>query len=799
MSNDNNNNQTRFELPVLALRSLVLLPGTSMPLQVGRPPSVRAVEEALAGDGKLLLAPQLSPDVEQPVGADLLRVGVTATVQQVIRHGKERLTVIAQGEERVAIREFTKDGPSMRAIAETFDDAPPETESTRDLVAHAKDLLATILDDTAEDPERATAVLEGIMSPGAVADFAAARIDLPRERLLGLLMNPNPVSRLEDVLPDLDRHVEVLEVKADIHDELIHRTSATERERVLRQRMRSIQEELGEDPDTSDTDDLSARIDEADMPDEVREAATKQVRRLRQMSESSPEFSSTRTYVEWLLDVPWSKLSEEKVDVADARRVLDEHHDGLAKVKKRILEFIAVRKLAPGRKSPILCLAGPPGVGKTSLGRSIAETLGREYVRAALGGVRDESEIRGHRRTYVGALPGRIVASLKKAGTMNPVFVLDEIDKLASGVRGDPASALLEVLDPEQNDTFADHYLEVPVDLSKVMFICTANNLETIPGPLRDRLEIIEIPSYTESEKVSIARNHLLPRQLREHGLDEGRLQLTEAALHEVVTGYTREAGVRNLERELGAVCRAAAVQAASDEDWVGASYDLEEIEDILGPRRFHADLAEHADQLGVVAGLSWTPVGGDLLFIEARRMPGKGVLKLTGQVGSVMEESMRAAYSYLRANADRYGIASRVFAEDDVHIHVPAGAIRKDGPSAGVAITTALVSLFGGRLVRSDVAITGEVTLRGKVLPVGGIKEKVLAAHRAGIATVILPERSAKDLHDVPQEVLDDLDIHPVSEVEEALRIALVDPADRVQPGGTTGGSSRGASVAAA
>ncbi|HUH05381.1 MAG TPA: endopeptidase La, partial [Kofleriaceae bacterium] len=553
-------------------------------------------------------------------------------------------------------------------------------------------------------------------------------------------------------------------------------TTRDAREHVLRERMRAIQKELGEEGEDEELDELADRIRASKMPTEVREVAMREVSRMRHMQQGAPQWSVSQTYVEWLLDIPWGRFSEDALDVPAARAILEAEHAGLHKVKKRILEFIAVRKLAPDKHGPILCLVGPPGVGKTSLGRSIAHALGREYVRAALGGVRDESEIRGHRRTYIGALPGRIVSNLKKAKTMNPVFVLDEVDKLGADQRGDPTSALLEVLDPEQNCAFVDHYLEVPVDLSKVMFLATANQLETIPLPLLDRMEIIHVPSYTREEKRTIARNHLLPKQMAEHGLEAGTITMDDETLDLIVAGYTREAGVRNLARELGALCRAVAVDIASgklDKRVIGPA----EIEELLGPRRQHDDTAGREPEVGVVTGMAWTPTGGDILFIEVREMPGTGQLKLTGQVGDVMRESALAALSWLRANGERFGIDAERFQRSDLHIHLPAGAIRKDGPSAGVALTAVLVSLYSNRPIRHDVAITGEVTLRGKVLPVGGIKEKLLAAHRAGISTIVLPKRNEKDLVDIPSSVRDELEIHLVSKVEEALEIALGAP----------------------
>ena len=566
----------------------------------------------------------------------------------------------------------------------------------------------------------------------------------------------------ESVFPDIDA-----ELAGDI--------SRSAREKVLRERMRAIREELGESDSEADLDEYRERVDASKMPDEVRTTARRQLARMSHMTSSSPEYNVARTYLETLLDLPWGINTEDTLDVAAARAILDADHAGLEKVKKRILEFVAVRKLAPDKHGPILCLVGPPGVGKTSLGRSIATALNRRYVRTALGGLRDEAEIRGHRRTYIGALPGRIANALKKAGSMNPVMVLDELDKLGSDHRGDPSSALLEVLDPEQNKAFSDHYLEIDLDLSRVMFIATANQTETIPPALLDRLEIIRIPGYTLEEKRVIARKHLLPKQIAEHGLERDQMQLDDEVLDDMIAHYTREAGVRNLEREIAAMCRHVAVEVAGG-SVSSVRLTKESLGEILGPRSFFSEVANRKPEIGVCAGLAWTPTGGEILFVEARAMPGKGALKLTGQVGDVMNESANAALSWVRANATTLGIDSTHLQAADLHLHLPSGGVRKDGPSAGVAIVVALMSLLTHKPVRSDVAITGEVTLRGLVLPVGGIKEKVLAAHRGGIRTVVLPERNRKDIEDIPDEVRRDLDIRFAKRVDEVLEAALAD-----------------------
>src|SRR5688572_4978111 len=629
--------------------------------------------------------------------------------------------------------------------------------------------------------ELTRAQVQAIVDPDKLVDAAAPFLELERDDLTALLIETDTMKRLERIIPSLERQATVLRLKADIGAELEGESSRNHRERVLRDRMRQIQEELGEQDDNAEIDELRKKIEDSKMSDEVRAVAKKQLSRMSQMASSSPEYNIARTYVENLLEIPFNVFTEDRLDVAAARAILEAEHSGLEKVKRRILEFLAVRKLAPNKHGPILLLVGPPGVGKTSLGKSIASSLGRKYVRISLGGVRDEAEVRGHRRTYIGALPGRIVAGLKKAGSMNPVFVLDEIDKLAADMRGDPAAAMLEVLDPEQNKDFVDHYVEVPVDLSKVMFICTANTTETISQPLLDRMEMVELSGYTAVEKLAIAKNHLLPKQLGEHGIGKVQLLLEDEALEEIITSYTREAGVRNLEREIAAVCRGAAVKVAEGQDNLHVTKPV--LEELLGPPRFVSDMAERKPEIGVITGLAWTPVGGDIMFIEARAYPGKGDVRLTGQMGDVMKESATAAVSWMRSNAARLGIDHDKIANSDLHIHLPQGAIKKDGPSAGVALTCAVVSVFTKRPIRNDVAITGEIDLRGHALPIGGVKEKVLAAHRAGIKIVFLPERNRKDTIDVPEEIRNQLDLRFMTKIDDALEVALGEPPPPSEP----------------
>jgi ATP-dependent Lon protease len=765
-------------LPILVTRREIVLPGVVLPLEVGRRISIAAVDAAIAEGGRMLLVPQRDTALEVPTPGDLLAVGVVGEVMQIARHSASRYTIIVRSGPRVHLEhvEDSADGGYLIGGATQLTTImPSEDEATAGMIEQTRACLTTILAEQADtSAEKVRQGLDEVEDADDLVDMAAAHLELEREELIALLEEADVAARLRRVLPPLERLSEVVKLKANIRGELLQEMSKEQREVVLRQRLKSISAELGEQDDESDLAEYRDKIDGSKMPTEARNAALKQVRKMRAVGTASPEHTIARTYLEWLLDVPWSTRTVDTLDLPAARAILDADHSGLDKVKKRIIEFLAVRKLAPDKHGPILCLVGPPGVGKTSLGRSVAAALGRKYVRVSLGGVRDDADIRGHRRTYIGALPGRVVSGLAKAGAMNPVFVLDEIDKLSSSVRGDPASALLEVLDPEQNGEFVDHYLDVSVDLSQVMFIATANQMETIPGPLLDRMEVLHIPGYTEREKVVIARRHLIPKQMAEHGIERDRLWVSDDAIREVVRHYTREAGVRNLERELASLCRHSAVELASGAPETKTTLDVADLAAILGPSRFSSEVADHAPAVGVATGLGWMPTGGDLLFVETRLMPGKGELHLTGQVGDVMEESARAAMSWVRSNAEKLGIAYQRIAESDIHVHVPSGAIKKDGPSAGLAITTALTSLLLDRPVRPDVAITGEITLRGLVLAVGGIKSKVLAAHRAGIHTVLLPERNRNDLEEVPEEVRRELDVRFVSRIGDALEVAL-------------------------
>ncbi|MBA3541224.1 MAG: endopeptidase La [Deltaproteobacteria bacterium] len=778
--------ETAGQYPVIPLRTEVQLPGHVGPLEIGREASVRAIEAATRDDNLIVIIPQKNPAVRDPGQRDLHEVGVRAEIVQVVKHSPGRFTCVMRFLERVRIDALVAAEPFL--IASISQLQPETTATTEQLTATTTKirdyLLAVVTDaqgkenkdskDKEPKGELTRAQVQAIIDPDKLVDAAAPYLELERDDLTALLVETDTMKRLERVIPSLERQATVLRLKADIGAELEGESSRTHRERVLRDRMRQIQEELGEQDDNAEIDDLRKKIEDSKMSDEVRVVAKKQLSRMGQMASSSPEYNIARTYVENLLEIPWNVFTEDRFDVSAARAILEAEHSGLEKVKRRILEFLEVRKLAPNKHGPILLLVGPPGVGKTSLGKSIASALGRKYVRISLGGVRDEAEVRGHRRTYIGALPGRIVSGLKKAGTMNPVFVLDEIDKLAADMRGDPAAAMLEVLDPEQNKDFVDHYVEVPVDLSKVMFICTANQLDTISQPLLDRMEMVELSGYTSVEKLAIAKNHLLPKQLGEHGIGKEQMDLEDESVKEIITSYTREAGVRNLEREIAAVCRGVAVKVAEGSEQIVV--DRPKLEELLGPPRYVSDNAERRPEVGVITGLAWTPVGGDIMFIETRIYPGKGEVRLTGQMGDVMKESATAAVSWMRANAARLGVDSDKVATSDLHIHLPQGAIKKDGPSAGVALSVAVVSAFTKRPIRNDIAITGEIDLRGHALPVGGIKEKVLAAHRAGIKIVFLPERNQKDTLDIPEEVRNQLDLRYMTKIDDALNVALGD-----------------------
>jgi ATP-dependent Lon protease len=765
-------------LPILPLRNSVLFPNSIIPIDVGRKKSVRLVEEAIAKEKPIIgIVTQRDSRIEEPGPADLYTVGCAARILKVIKLAKDSFSVILQGVSRVRLLELGLQDPYMLAKIQVLPDPPATPAEFEALVANVKDVAKRVIKLMPELPKEAAALLDSVNEPGQLADLITSNLDVPVDEKQEILEIFDLKARLRRVLQFLSRQHEVLKVREKINTQVQEEMGRNQREYVLRQQLKAIKEELGEIDETGgDLDDFREKITTAKMPADSEKVALKQLERLKVMQPSSAEYTVTRTYLEWLVELPWSIVTEDKLDIPAARDILNADHYDLEKVKKRILEYLAVRKLKTDKKGPILCLVGPPGVGKTSLGKSIARALGRKFMRISLGGVRDEAEIRGHRRTYVGSLPGRIIQGMKKVGSNNPVFMLDEIDKLGHDFRGDPAAALLEVLDPEQNHAFSDHYLEVPFDLSKVMFIATANILDPVPPALRDRLEVLEIPGYTREEKLNIAKQFLMKKQVEEHGLTEARLVFDDDAVGEIIDSYTREAGVRNLEREVANVIRAVAVLVAEGKAQEKETVTLARIPDFLGPQKYLPEIADRTAEAGVATGLAWTPVGGEILFIEATRMTGKGNLVLTGQLGDVMKESAQAALSFIRSHAKWLGIDDGLLERSDIHVHIPAGAIPKDGPSAGVTMFVSMVSMLTGKPVRSDVAMTGEITLRGLILPVGGIKEKFLAAHRAGIKRVIMPERNRKDVIDIPEQPKKEIEILYVKRMDELLPLVLTE-----------------------
>ncbi|MDH5527586.1 MAG: endopeptidase La [Nitrospirota bacterium] len=742
-------------LPLLPVRDIVVFPYMVLPLFVGRPRSVAAVEAALAGERLLLLAAQKMLEVEEPEPEDVFSMGTVAQVMRMLKLPDGRIKVLVQGVGKARITDFVGSTPYFRtSIESVLDQASPGGVEVEALIRTATDQVEKLVGYGKAMAPDILVLLEKIDEPGRLADMIVSNLGLRVEISQEILEQLDPMARLKQVNGILANEVSVLEVQNQIQTDAKSEIDKSQREYILREQMKSIKRELGEEDRDEETNELKAALESAGMPEKVEKEAKKQLGRLERMHPDSSEATITRTYLEWMSELPWSVATKDVLDLEQARTVLDQDHYGLEKIKERILEYLAVCKLKGEMKGPILCFFGPPGVGKTSLGRSIARAVGRNFQRVALGGMRDEAEIRGHRRTYVGAMPGRIIQSLKQAGSNNPVFMLDEIDKLGSDFRGDPASALLEVLDPEQNVSFTDHYMGVPVDLSKVMFITTCNQLDTIPGPLRDRMEIISLSSYMVTEKVQIARRYLLPKEMEEHGIGEEHLSLSDRALEMIVSHYTREAGVRNLEREIAHVCRKVARSVAEGKK-NRHRVTPANLHRYLGVAKYQDDTdALRQPEAGTATGLAWTPVGGDLIRIESTLVKGKGQLILTGQLGDVMKESAQAAFTCVRSRQAALGIEDEMISGYDLHVHVPAGAIPKDGPSAGVTMASAITSVYSGEPVRTDVAMTGELTLRGHVLPVGGIKEKVLAARRAGMSTVILPEKNRKDLEELAREV---------------------------------------------
>ncbi|MDB5901986.1 MAG: endopeptidase La [Betaproteobacteria bacterium] len=762
-------------LIILPTRNLVLFPGVVLPITIGRQKSRRAAQEAARLQKPIGVLLQTNGEIEDPRPEDMHWVGTTANVLRYVTGADGSHHLVAQGEERFRVLQFLEGWDFPVARVERI---PAKDVNDPEIDARAlslKQRAVEILRLLPQVPEEMVVAIQNVEGAGQLADLVSGLMDASSEEKQALLETFDLRARLDKLLEHLARRVEVLKLSREIDERTKESMESHSREHLLRERMRAIQKELGDDDEgKAEVEELEKAISEAGMPEEVAKQARKELKRLERMPDSSGEYSMVRTYLEWLVELPWKNAPDDSIDIAEARRILDADHYGLEKIKKRILEYLAVRKLNPSGKSPIVCFVGPPGVGKTSLGQSIARATGREFVRVSLGGVHDEAEIRGHRRTYIGALPGNIIQSIRKAGTKHCLMMLDEIDKLGSGsFHGDPSSALLEVLDPEQNSTFRDNYLGVPYDLSTVMFLCTANVLDTIPGPLRDRMEIIQLAGYTEQEKLEIAKRYLVDRQLSANGLTSQQCEITDDALRSIISEYTREAGVRNLEREIGSVFRNIAVRIAEGQA-THVKIDEDDLPAILGSHKYESEVAMRASVPGVATGLAWTPVGGDILFIEAARTPGNGKLILTGQLGDVMKESAQAALSLVKARAPKLGIEAGVLEKSDIHVHVPAGATPKDGPSAGVAMFLALTSLLTQRAIRSDTAMTGEISLRGLVLPIGGVKEKVLAAMRAGITRVMLPARNKRDFDDVPTEAREKLEFIWLEQVDDAMEAAL-------------------------
>jgi len=764
-------------LPLVALRDTVIFPEMIVPLQVGRDRSVKALDRAVRTSQPVALVTQRSSEQEEITSVDeLYPVGTLAKIAQVIRLQDGTIRAIVQGQRRIRLLDLLQTDPHLEARVEVIDDAQDKTLEVEALMASIHGQIEQYVNSGASVPPEVAVAARNIVDGGLLADMTAYSPEMTTEQRQELLETIDVADRLRLASGFLAKQIEVLELKGRIQSEVKSEMDKTQREYILREQMKAIQKELGEDdPAVAEASELRERVEQSAMPDEVKEKALKEVDRLARIPSASPEQGVIRTYVDWLVSLPWGINTDDNLDLEEAEKVLEEDHWGLEKPKERIVEYMAVRKLAEKIRSPILLFVGPPGVGKTSLGKSIARAMGRKFVRMSLGGIHDEAEIRGHRRTYIGALPGRVIQNIKTAGSANPVFMLDEIDKVGMDFRGDPSSALLEVLDPEQNNTFADNYLEVPFDLSKVLFIATANMLDTIPAALRDRMEVIQLPGYTQLERVRIAERFLVPKQLENHGLTEENLRFEEPALVRLIQAFTREAGVRNLEREIANVARKVARRVASDPK-TKVVVKSEDLEEYLGPGRFEYGELESEDQIGMVTGLVVSDAGGDIVQVEATKMEGKDDFILTGQLGDVMKESARAGMSYIRARTKELGIDPGAFEKTTVHIHVPAGATPKDGPSAGVTMATAMASLLTGRPARRDLAMTGEITLRGRVLPIGGLKSKLLAAHLAGVKTVLIPQRNEKDLVDVPEEVREQLRIIPVENMDQVLGEALID-----------------------
>ena len=762
------------ELSILPLRGTVLYPDLILPIMVGRKKSVKLIDDAMDSDRIIGVITQKRSEIEDPKETDLYSVGVAALILRMIRELDGSQRVIVQGISRIKVKEYIQREPYFKARSEVIDEGLVQGVEIDALMMNLKNLFQRAVELAPYLTSELGTMVSNIKSPSILADLIASNLNISTAEKQGILETFDVRERLTKVHLFLNKEVQVLELGNKIQSQVKEDMDRTQREYYLREQLKAIKKELGElDEHSTEIKELKEKIKKAKMPPEALAAAEKELDRLAKIPPASAEYTVARTYLDWLAELPWAEATEDNLDIDNAQKILDEDHYDLEKVKKRILEYLAVRKLKADMKGPILCFVGPPGVGKTSLGKSIARTMGRKFIRISLGGVRDEAEIRGHRRTYVGALPGRIIQGIKKAGSNNPIFMLDEVDKIGMDFRGDPSSALLEVLDPEQNFSFSDHYIDVNFDLSKVMFITTANVLDTIPPALRDRMETLELPGYSEDQKMMIAKEFLISKQINEHGLSSEFIEFQDAALQVIISSYTREAGVRNLEREIATICRGVAKDVARgvmEKVVIGS----ESLHKYLGPVKFFLEVAERTSNPGVATGLAWTPTGGDIIFVEATKMRGEKGLTLTGQLGDVMKESAQAALAYVRSKSKELGIEEDFFEKNDIHIHVPAGAIPKDGPSAGVTMFVALTSLLTNKSVRNDVAMTGEITLRGLVLPVGGIKEKVLAGMRAGIRTIILPKRNEKDLEEIPEHIRNQMNFKFIQRMDEAIELAL-------------------------
>ena len=762
------------ELPILPLKNTVLFPGVVVPITVGRDRSLKLVKEAYESDKTIGVVSQKDEEDEDPDEKDLFEVGTVAQILKLIKMPDGSKSIVIQGKTTFKVQEYLQKDPYFKAKVESFhQEMDIEGVELDASIRSVKETASKIVNLSPNIPSEASVAINNISSPNFLLNFISSNLNVSTSDKQEVLEIRKFSERLERVMEFLNKELQVLNLSEEIRTKVKSDIDEQQRDFYLRQQMKAIQEALGEDGEQQEIDNLRKRAKEKNLPEEAQETVDKELTRLERTPNSSPNYGVIHSYIEWILDLPWDKYSDDNLDLDNAQKVLDEDHYGLEKVKKRIIEYLAVLKLKSDMKAPILCFYGPPGVGKTSLGKSIARALNRKFERFSLGGIHDEAEIRGHRRTYIGALPGRILRSMKKAETSNPVMMLDEIDKVGSDYRGDPTSALLEVLDPEQNDSFADNYLELEYDLSKVLFIATANSLDTIPAPLRDRMEIINISGYTLQEKTQIAKEHLLPKQIKENGLKEDQIEITDEALMKIIEEYTRESGVRSLEREIGSVCRGVAAKIAKGEEGPHKVED-DDLQEFLGKRKYFNEVAERTKVPGVATGLAWTPYGGDILFIEASVSKGSGKLHITGQLGDVMKESAMLAMSYLKAHSDELNIPEEAFKYWDLHIHVPKGAVPKDGPSAGVSIFSAVASIFTQRKVKGTLAMTGEITLRGLVLPVGGIKEKVLAAKRAGIEKVLLPEKNKKDVAEIEEDVLGDLKVQYLERMDPLLDIVL-------------------------